>query len=215
MMRSSAPHESWGEAPPGVSPFARSAGSLSPARSAGRRAWASTAWLVAGTIAVAVTSYSLSLQVAAERRAVERLARTNAALSSDLKALDAELRVRMRMPQLQRWNDSVLGLVPISATQYLGEPVQLAAYGTAPETAAPRPAVQLAVRDQAPAPPQLPRALLASAVPANPQAAPVRAASAPAAAAPAPALQRPAAEPPADLLQQVELSFGTPDAPNR
>jgi hypothetical protein len=55
----------------------------------------------------------------------------------------------MRMPQLQRWNDSVLGMVPISATQYLAEPVQLAAYGTAPAAPA-QPRVQLAVRDLAP-----------------------------------------------------------------
>ena len=44
-----------------------------------------------------MTSYSLSLKVAAERRDMEKLARQNTALESDLKALDAELRVRMRM----------------------------------------------------------------------------------------------------------------------
>jgi hypothetical protein len=188
-------------------------------RSAGRRAWASSLWLVAGTVAIAVTSYSLSLKVAAERRAVERLARTNVALTSDLKALEAELRVRMRMPQLQRWNDSVLGLVPISASQYLSRPVQLAAYGTAPEAQA-FPRAQLAVRDIAPAAPAgQPRALLVS-TPAAPRAAPPAIASArpepEAAPAPAPvqvasaapSFARPAAEPPADLLQQVELSFG-------
>lgn len=188
-------------------------GGVPLARSAGRRAWASGMWLVAGTVAIAVSSYSLSLKVAAERRAVERLARTNAALTSDLKALDAELRVRMRMPQLQRWNDSVLGLVPISASQYLAEPVQLAAYGTAPE-APPQPRVQLAVRDMAPQPrPPEPRALLVSApvapAPAPAGQPPVAAAARPPqpVAPPAP-FERPAAEPPADLLQQVELSFG-------
>jgi hypothetical protein len=187
-------------------------GAIPVARSAGKRAWASGLWLVAGTVAIAVSSYSLSLKVAAERRAAERLARSNVALQSDLKALEAELRVRMRMPQLQRWNDSVLGLVPISASQYLAEPVQLAAYGTAPEAPA-LPRVQLAVRDLAPpAPAAPPRATLVSApAPAPQQAAspeqpPARVATQPA----APSFARPAAEPPADLLQQVELSFGAP-----
>lgn len=176
-----------------------------PQRSAGRRTWAATAWLVAGTIAVAVTSYTLSLQVASERREVERLARQNRSLQADLKALDAELRVRMRMPQLQRWNDSVLGLVPISATQYLANPVQLAAYGTAP--AAPQlPRVQLAVRDlpAEPAPAAARPILVKAEVPAAP------AAAAPIARpAAVPVVSRPAPEAaPADLLQQVEMSFG-------
>jgi hypothetical protein len=178
--------------------------------SAGRRTWAATAWLVAGTIAVAVTSYTLSLQVASERRDMERLAQQNRALEADLKALDAELRVRMRMPQLQRWNDSVLGLVPISATQYLAQPVQLAAYGTAPAAPA-LPRVQLAVRDLAPeAKPSAARPVLVSApAPAAP-AAPAQIAR----PAPAPGLARPAPEAaPADLLQQVEMSFGDQPPP--
>jgi hypothetical protein len=200
------------------SPDTRNWAGEAPARSAGRRTWAATAWLVAGTIAVAVTSYSLSLKVASERRGVERLARQNAALESDLKALDAELRVRMRMPQLQRWNDSVLGLVPISATQYVADPVRLAAYGKAPEAAPQQPRLQLAVRDIAPGTaPQVaapaPRALLVSAEAPARQAPAARPAPAPAKAA-APTIARPAAEAPADLLQQVEMTFGTPQAPN-
>lgn len=188
-----------------------------PTRSAGRRTWASTAWLVAGTIAVAVTSYSLSLKVASERRDVERLARQNAALESDLKALDAELRVRMRMPQLQRWNDTVLGMVPISATQYLADPVQLAAYGDAPQAPA-LPQVQLAVRDVAPqAARPAPTPMLVSAEQPAPGAAMVRKVSvAPviAGAAPMPpAIARPAQPVPDELLRQVELEFG-PEPPS-
>jgi hypothetical protein len=174
------------------------------ARNAGRRGWASTAMLVAGTLAVALTSYSLSLKVAGERRETERLARQNRALEDDLKALDAELRVRMRMPQLQRWNDDVLGLVPISATQYLTSPLHLANYGKPIETGLPK--VQLAVRDLAPVPaPVQPRLVAADAVPARSAVIPVSAEAPPAAPA---APVRPAAEAPADLLQQVEMSFG-------
>jgi hypothetical protein len=117
-------------------------------KSAGRRAFASTALMVAGTVAVVLTSYSLSLKVSGERAAVEMLARENRALAADVKTLDAELRVRMRLPQLQRWNDDVLGLMPITAEQYLDNPVRLAAYGSAVQ--APPPKVQLAIRDAAP-----------------------------------------------------------------
>lgn len=182
----------------------RSWGGGSAGRGAGRRTWAATAWLVAGTIAVAVTSYSLSLKVASERRDTERVAQRNESLASDLKAMDAELRVRMRMPQLQRWNDTVLGMVPISATQYLGNPVQLADYGKAPEAA--RPQVQLAVRDIVPAAPRVTAPLLVSAERPPAMAAPL---PAPMPAAPV----RPAAAP-ADLLQQVEMTFGPADGAN-
>jgi len=113
-----------------------------------RRGWASAVWLIAGTLAVALTSYSLSLKVSGERRETDRIARQNNALESELKALDAELRVRMRMPQLQRWNDDILGMVPISASQYLSNPMHLANYGTPLPVDVPAlPSVQLAVRD--------------------------------------------------------------------
>jgi hypothetical protein len=170
--------------------------------SSARRNWASTAWLVAGTIVVAVTSYSLSLKVANERREMEKLARQNISLESDLKALDAELRVRMRMPQLQRWNDSVLGLVPISATQYLDSPVRLTSYGT--PLAGELPQARLAVRDVMPAPTAAvaPRLVSAEVPPRAPAAAPA-------------ALARPAPEAaPADLLQQVEMTFSAPQGQN-
>jgi hypothetical protein len=178
---------------------------------AGRRGWAATALLVAGTLTVALTSYSLSLKVSGERRATEQLARQNRALEADLKALDAELRVRMRMPQLQRWNDEVLGLVPISATQYLADPLHLASYGRPVESELPR--VQLAVRDLAPAPAPA-RARLVSAeasraVPALRPAVPTGPALRPAVAD---AIERPAPEAPADLLLQVEMTLGDPAA---
>lgn len=113
-----------------------------------RRNWAPSALLVVATLAVCIFSYSLSMKVATERREVESLARQNHSLSAQLKSLDAELRVRMRLPQLQRWNDHVLGMVPISASQFLPDPLQLANYAAPP--AEPLPQVQFAVRDLAP-----------------------------------------------------------------
>lgn len=182
-----------------------------------RRNWASTAWLVAGTIVVAVTSYSLSLKVANERREMEKVARQNVSLENELKALDAELRVRMRMPQLQRWNDSVLGLVPISATQYLDSPVRLTSYGKPLESELPQ--ARLAVRDVLPAPATAAQPRLVSAeLPPRAQAAPVAQLTQVAQVvqpAAAPAMARPVPEAaPADLLQQVEMTFSAPPGRN-
>jgi hypothetical protein len=187
----------------------------------GRRGWASAAWLIAGTLAVALTSYSLSLKVSSERRETDRLARQNSALESELKAMDAELRVRMRMPQLQRWNDDILGMVPISASQYLSNPVHLANYGKPlPGDVPALPSVQLAVRD-VPLAPSAAQPMLVSA-PAGPAA--IGPAARPAAtgsvARPAPLpidpLLAAAAQPvqgqaaPDDLLRQVEMTFQGP-----
>lgn len=183
----------------------------------GRRGWASAAWLIAGTLAVALTSYSLSLKVSSERRETDRIARQNRALESDLKALDAELRVRMRMPQLQRWNDDILGMVPISASQYLSNPVHLANYGKPlPGDAPALPSVQLAVRD-VPLAPSAARTMLVSApaapVATGPAARPAPAAlpvdpllvSAPAPSRPGQTVSNQTA--PDDLLRQVEMTF--------
>ncbi len=199
--------ERWGSAGRAPAPWVNT---LS-ARGADRHGWAPTVLMVLGTLAVALGSYSLSLKVAAERRAVERLERGNHQMAEQVKALEAELRVRMRLPQLQRWNDEVLGMVPISATQYVTDPLLLAAYGRPLPGEAPQ--VQLAVRDVAPrAAPPGPRIIEVSAEAAAPGAAPGAAVPAapgavlpPASARPLP---RPAPEPEtAELLRQVELAF--------
>ena len=126
-------------------------------KSADRRGWAAAGFMVAGTLGIALASYSLSLQVSAERAATVTLAQQNAALQRELHALDAELRVRMRLPQLQRWNDEVLALKPITAQQYLANPVQLAAYGTQPVVTAPT--LQLTLRTDVTARADAPAAL--------------------------------------------------------
>ncbi len=134
-------------------------------RSTGRRGWVISAWLVMITIALAIASYSISVRVAAEKRQVARLTAANHGLESDIKALNAELRVRMRMPQLQRWNDETFGLTPISAHQYLESPDSLGAYGNELPAAAP-PRVTYAVRDISPASRQpAPRVMMASTPP--------------------------------------------------
>lgn len=207
---------------------------LAGQRDAGRRGWATTGLMVLATLLMAVAGYSFSLSVSASRADLQRIERRNTALEAQLKALDAELRVRARMPQLQRWNDEVLGLMPITAEQYLGQPVLLAAYAVerpTPAIAAPAGPIRAAVRIEATGPAAMLTATAPAIAPrAFTPAQPVYAAAAtapaarPAAAAPArprrrdldPALvasieaaaRREAAHAvgrPADLLTQVSL----------
>jgi hypothetical protein len=122
-------------------------------RDAGRRSvWAATAMLVAGTLAVAVTGYSLSVAVSDERREVRRLEARNAELSDLNRALEAELRVRMRLPQLQSWNDGILGLLPITAEQHVASPHVLARFAMPAAGAQTQPTLALMTREAAPQP---------------------------------------------------------------
>ncbi len=198
----------------------------------GRPAWIAAGLMILGTLAVATTSYSLSARVAAERRDVERLERQNRALNAEIRALNAELKVRMRLPQLQRWNDEVLGLVPVSARQFAREPHQLLAYGRSLEGEGAPPAahVRPAIRD-VPVPPAdqpAPARLIAVAAAEEASALPppsTRKAAGTVAGGREPAPVHPAVSPPApvlaateplrptlppetaDLLHQVELAF--------
>ena len=135
--------------------------------------------MLATTIMLAVGCYSLSLRVSGERAAVDKLRRQMVADSRDIRTLQAELRTRARMPELQRWNDETASLrmkAPVAA-QYLRDPVQLASFARPPAAAvaAEAPVLRYAVTGDAP-----------KAVPVAPAAALVRTAYAvPAAARPA------------------------------
>ena len=102
--------------------------------------------------------YLVSAHVGAERVAVASLRVKIARDLDDMRALDAELHTRARLPQLQRWNDQTLAMAAPAPRQMLGAAVQLAAY--LPGEAAPA-AVSHAVVADAPAPPP-PRALIAA-----------------------------------------------------
>lgn len=84
--------------------------------------------LTTGVIASALAFYSVSLHVSTERSAVERLRRGNAKLVGDIRQLRSELGTRARLPQLERWNASVLALGAPKAGQYLDGAVELAAF---------------------------------------------------------------------------------------
>ncbi len=94
------------------------------------RNYTGTAIMLAGTMALAVGCYSLSLRVSGERAAVERLKGKLVADNRAIRTLEAELRTRARMPELQRWNDQVASMqmkAPVAA-QYLHGAVQLASF---------------------------------------------------------------------------------------
>lgn len=99
-----------------------------PPRTAGRRQMSGAVVTVLVTLAVAIGSYAVSARVSAERQDMERKARANAALAREVQTLGQELRVRMRLPQLQSWNDTMLRMQPASARQLLGGTAELAVY---------------------------------------------------------------------------------------
>ena len=115
------------------------------------RNYAGSALMLMVTIAAAVGSYTINLKVSGERAAVDRLRRTLVADARDMRTLQAELRTRARLPEMQRWNDQVLQMSAPAAGQYMGSPVQLASFGAAPPAAIDAPVVRYAVANPAPA----------------------------------------------------------------
>lgn len=153
--------------PPRNSAPLRTAGPA--ARSASRARSAGLVGLVMATIMVAVGAYTVSSRVAAERQELAGMARKNQALGRQVAALQTELRVRMRLPQLQRWNDEVMRMQPAAARQILASPVELALFAAAapsPMEMAPRAVV---MPEAAPKP--LLRAMPGPSAPALPEAA--------------------------------------------
>jgi len=95
--------------------------------------------------------------VSSERAAVDKLRAQVVADAHDIRMLQSEVRTRARLPELQRWNDTVLALSPPKVGQFLRDGVQLASYAPgAPRVAAPAPVapapVNVAPATAAPAP---------------------------------------------------------------
>jgi hypothetical protein len=170
------------------------------------RHYAGSALMLVITTAVIVGSYTVNLKVSAERSEVENLKRSIVADSRRIRDLQAELRTRARLPQMQRWNDEVLQMSAPVAGQYLRSPVQLAGF-VVPEAA---PDVAVA--------PAITRAVTPPTVASEPRsAAPIVRAAWRAEPAPAPArvvnaAWRPAAErrPPPPLVIASEPLISTP-----
>lgn len=100
------------------------------------RHYAGSAMMLLVTTAVIVGSYTVNLKVSAERAEVGKLQRSLAANARSIRDLQAELRTRARLPEMQRWNDNVLLMAAPSAGQYLRNPVQLAGFAV-PDAPAP------------------------------------------------------------------------------
>jgi hypothetical protein len=120
--------------------------------------YAGAALMLFATLGTAIGSYTVNLHVAAERAEVKRLRAELVDQTRGVLGLQAELRTRARLPEMQRWNDNVFKMAAPSATQFLRSPVQLAGFiaPPAPPATAPAP-VQYAV---AAAPAAVPAALV-------------------------------------------------------
>lgn len=84
--------------------------------------------LIAVAMLAALGCYTISLKVSSERATVDRMRAQVVADAYDIRMLQSELRTRARLPELQRWNDSVLALSAPSAQQFVHDEVQLASY---------------------------------------------------------------------------------------
>ena len=144
-------------------------------------------WITGTTIVVAGAQV-ITTRAAAERRAVTRLNIELVENTSRVRELEAELRTRAGLPELQRWNDAVFQLAAPQGGPILRSPVQLASFAARPESA---PTVQFAVAEIGPA---------------APGSIPPAAGSAPPPAGPAPAQ-------PGSTARLVRTSFGDAQAP--
>jgi hypothetical protein len=113
------------------------------------RHYAGTALLLLVTIVAVLGSYTVNLKVSSERSAVDGLRRQLVADARDMRNLEAELRTRARLPEMQRWNDNVLLMSAPVAGQFVRSPVELASYAAA--TARPEVQYAVATPDAAPA----------------------------------------------------------------
>lgn len=79
------------------------------------------------TLAAGLGLYFVSYNVGQERGKIESLSRQIDRDQNEIRMLEAELRVRANLPQLERWNANVLALKAPKAGQMLESDVQLAA----------------------------------------------------------------------------------------
>jgi hypothetical protein len=93
---------------------------------------------VAGVAGAALSFYLVSLQVAAERTALESVERKIAVTQRQIRHLETEFSARASLRQLEAYNQEVLALAAPKVDQYLTGEVQLASY--VPGEGLPKPA---------------------------------------------------------------------------
>ena len=86
---------------------------------------------VAGVAGAALCFYLVSLQVAAERTALESTERRIAVTERQIRQLETEFSARASLRQLESYNNEVLALSAPKVQQYLTNEVQLASYSPA------------------------------------------------------------------------------------
>lgn len=99
---------------------------------------------IAGTTTVVAAAQVITTRAAAERRAVTRLNIELVENTVRVRELEAELRTRAGMPELQRWNDAVFQMAAPQGGQILRSPLLLASFAAHPES---EPKVQFAVAE--------------------------------------------------------------------
>jgi hypothetical protein len=114
------------------------------------RDYAGSALMVAITTIVGIGCYAASAHGAAQREAVETMRRQLVADTRVIRDLQAELRTRARLPQLERWNEDVLKMSAPAAGQFLRSPVHLASLVSPPKPDVPAPALQYALAPATP-----------------------------------------------------------------
>jgi hypothetical protein len=121
------------------------------------RDYAGSALMMAITTLVGIGCYSATAHGASERDAIQKMRRQLVADSRAVRDLEAELRIRARLPQLERWNDEVLKMSAPASVQFMRSPVQLASLVNPAKPEAPAaetaPALQYAVTPAQPAAP--------------------------------------------------------------
>jgi hypothetical protein len=109
----------------------------------------SLGWFLAG-VAVALGFLLVPLQVAAERKKLDRTAAEILRAKRDIRALETEFDTRANLAQLDKWNAETLGLVAPAADQFVADESALASIeptqrGTVPQMASFVPAAPSAV----------------------------------------------------------------------
>lgn len=88
-------------------------------------AWKSLGWFLAG-VAVALGFLLVPLQVAAERKKLDRTVSDIAQAHRDIRALETEFDTRANLAQLEKWNGDTLRLTAPAATQFVADEGALA-----------------------------------------------------------------------------------------
>ena len=88
-------------------------------------AWKSLGWFLAG-VAVALGFLLVPLQVAAERKKLDRTVGEIAQAHRDIRALETEFDTRGNLAQLEKWNGDTLRLTAPAAGQYVPDEAALA-----------------------------------------------------------------------------------------